>query len=458
MKAIQQRVRRERGLNLALAHWAVGLLRKDTRSPFAPDVLEELQATNRAWRQIVAGERAEAKRRRGERVRRIKRRFGSTRAVHHARRDHDLALKALDGVFEQRESILYQIGDACAWAVLGGQTRLLIPLFNKGKRNALPTGVGLGGPVHVASSAHATGNFLVVHNDLTRCICTGDLTVVWAKRPWRHPAVFEVKTTEPDEHGQSTISLLGNEGGWPVDLELLRDFHSQLGFAVAEPEPLGERAEKQWQEITSRAELMQDISASGLKPLSAEGRTLWKGIERVLQAALRTGYTYDQVEPGVYMIAVRNGETGEFEVNFEAALTRLRDDIFWRTPKMRWGSAGTSQLSTDTAGAPLVAPILLWRISPALAAHLVANELVLIGYVREDVWPTVFAHRGIARQIDEEGKWLLRRGAGLVTFNPVEVAKITAGVIFSGISPIAVADAVDADLTAQANRPEGSDS
>jgi len=58
--------------------------------------------------------------------------------------------------------------------------------------------------------------------------------------------------------------------------------------------------------------------------------------------------------------------------------------------------------------------------------------------------------RGIEREIDEEGNWLLRCGHALVTFNNVEVAKITAGVIFSGISPTAVADAVDADLTAQA--------
>jgi hypothetical protein len=38
----------------------------------------------------------------------------------------------------------------------------------------------------------------------------------------------------------------------------------------------------------------------------------------------------------------------------------------------------------------------------------------------------------------------------LVTFSNLEVAKLTAGVIFSGISPIAVAEAVNAELEAQA--------
>lgn len=90
---------------------------------------------------------------------------------------------------------------------------------------------------------------------------------------------------------------------------------------------------------------MPDISASGLKPLCANGRALWGGIERVLNATLRTGYTYDLLEAGVYVIAVRNGGEGQFQDNLEAALESRSDDIFWRTPKLRWGSAATSELA-----------------------------------------------------------------------------------------------------------------
>lgn len=454
MKAVLQHVRRAQERNCALAFWAADLLRKDTTQPLAPSVLEELQTMNRSTRQVVAAFRADLKQRRGQRTSRITSRFGSSAAVHQARKEHDQAIKALEGVFEQFEAILFQIGDACAWAVLGGQTRVLMPLYKRGgNRHPLPTGPGLEGPVYVLSQAHATGNFLALHNDLTNCLCIGDLTFVWANRPWRHPSVFEVKTTGPDENDRSMIGLFGVEGGWPADVEMLHEIHAQLGFEVDAAPPLDERGERQWREITERAELMQNISASGLKPLNADERTLWSAVERVLVAALRTGYAYDQVEPGVYMIAVRNKELGEFVPNFEAALTRLRDEVFALTPEMAWSSASTSQLWEDTAGAPLFAPLLLWRIPAALSAHLTANQLVLIGYVREDVWPTLFAERGIERKIDEDGQWLLRRGEALVTFRAVEVAKITAGVIFSGISPIAVADAVDADLTGQAAAP-----
>jgi hypothetical protein len=451
MKAVLRHVRKAQLRNSALAFWAANLIRGDTSKALSPEVLHQIQTMNLSSRQICAAFRADLKRRRSRRASRITSRFGSSKAVHQARREHDQAIKALEGVFEQFEAILFQIGDACAWAVLGGQTRVLMPLYKKGgNRHPLPTGAGLEGPLHVLSKAHATGNFLVLHNDLTNCLCIGDLTFVSVNRPWRHPSVFEVKTTEPDKNDRSTIGLFGAKGGWPVDVEMLLDIHTQLGFAIDAAPPLDERGERQWREITERAELMQNISASGLKPLSADGRTLWSAVERVLVAALRTGYTYDQVEPGVYMIAVRNRELGEFQPNFEAAFTRLRDDVFSLTPKLGWTTASTSQLWADTAGAPLFAPLLLWRIPAALSAYVAANELVLMGYVREDVWPTLFAERGIERAIDEDGQWLLRRGDALVTFRAVEVAKITAGVIFSGISPIAVADAVDADLTGQA--------
>ncbi len=71
---------------------------------------------------------------------------------------------------------------------------------------------------------------------------------------------------------------------------------------------------------------------------------------------------------------------------------------------------------------------------------------VAVGRIREDVWPTVLAEGGIERVIDDEGSWQLWRGEALGTFNNVEVAKLTAGVIFSGISPIAVTETVDAAL------------
>ena len=131
-----------------------------------------------------------------------------------------------------------------------------------------------------------------------------------------------------------------------------------------------------------------------------------------------------------------------------AAWSRWKEDIADATPGVKWGHAATSQMATIATGAPIAAPILLWRIAPELAARLVANELLLIGLVREDLWAELFAARNIEREIDE-GHWLLTRGKGRVTFSPVEVAKITAGVIFSGISPAGVADAVAADLARQ---------
>jgi hypothetical protein len=52
----------------------------------------------------------------------------------------------------------------------------------------------------------------------------------------------------------------------------------------------------------------------------------------------------------------------------------------------------------------------------------------------------------------EKGSWVLTSGSGKITFGPVEVQKLKSGVIFTGISPEAVAEAVAQDLAQQQGR------
>jgi hypothetical protein len=148
------------------------------------------------------------------------------------------------------------------------------------------------------------------------------------------------------------------------------------------------------------------------------------------------------------MIAVRNSEGDNVKAALEDAFTRWRDDV-GQQPGVEWTSADTMMLAGEAAGAPIASPILLWRIAPELAARMVANQLILIGLIRGSLWEDLFQAHGITRDIDEDGGWQLRRGEALVTFTRVEVAKVTAGATFSGISPSSVADAVAAELSRQ---------
>lgn len=448
MQAIQRRIQREREFNLLIARWAAMTLRH-RGGALTPATLEELQRWNRELRLDVDRWLSLLRERRGTRGQRIARRFGSTTAVHAARLAHDRALKNLQAMLRRRETVLRQVGDACAWMVLGGRTRVLFPLYNGGKLNPLPTNEGLWGPSHVATEAHATGRFLVIQNDLTRCLCTGDLTVVRADGPWRHPAVFEVKTSKPDPDGKSRITMLGTEGGWPTDIALVRDFREVLGFQLDDDAALDARAERQMQEILSRADLMHDISGSGMRPLSADGRTTWRALENVLRHALVHGTGFDLLEAGVYVAAVRCEPTDDFAALAGEVLGRVAEELNAAPGTDGWSVGTSGDLLDNPAAAPVVPPILLWRIGPELAARLVAQELFMAGYVRRSVWEDAFRAAGVSFSVEDDGGWVLRQGTGRVTFNQVEVAKLTGGVIYSGISPTAVAAAVAEDLRRQ---------
>src|SRR6266540_2039348 len=104
-----------------------------------------------------------------------------------ASRDAVLQHMEMLGVRERvlvlRRLLLRQIADAFAWLVLRMDARLILPLYRE-QTHQLPRGEGLGGPAELARRAMRSGEFLVIENDLTRCLGIGDLTVVFADRPW----------------------------------------------------------------------------------------------------------------------------------------------------------------------------------------------------------------------------------------------------------------------------------
>jgi len=105
-------------------------------------------------------------------------------------------LQERDRALTLRRLLLRQIADAFVWHVLRLDARVILPLYRE-QTHSLPRREGLGGPAELARRAMQSGELFVFENDLTRCLGVGDLTVVFATRPWTHPLTYEVKSSWP---------------------------------------------------------------------------------------------------------------------------------------------------------------------------------------------------------------------------------------------------------------------
>lgn len=102
---------------------------------------------------------------RDARIARYRRRYGPSARIGEHLRNCDLIAQELN----QLRAILRQLGDAVAWAILRSDARIIRPLFAK-RTHFLSEGPGLVGPVQLIISAHELGQFLVIDNDVTRCL------------------------------------------------------------------------------------------------------------------------------------------------------------------------------------------------------------------------------------------------------------------------------------------------
>src|SRR5438128_3530801 len=145
---------------------------------------------------------------------------------------HVETLRVRERVLVLRRLLLRQIADAFAWLVLRLDARLILPLYRE-QTHQLPRGAGLSGPAELARRAMKSGELLVIENDLTRCLGVGDLTVVFAARPWKHPISYEVKSSARPawrlgaELQIEAIAAVSND---PADVQLHERFTAAAGF------------------------------------------------------------------------------------------------------------------------------------------------------------------------------------------------------------------------------------
>jgi len=97
--------------------------------------------------------------------------------------EHNALLDTRDVALEQQRCMFRQIGDACAWLVLGLDPRQIAPLFIEGRTHHLPTELIGRSPLFMMHQLHSSGGCFGIVNDLTRCLSTGDVTIVGRGSP-----------------------------------------------------------------------------------------------------------------------------------------------------------------------------------------------------------------------------------------------------------------------------------
>ncbi len=378
--------------------------------------------------------------------RRLVARMKSGRAFRDAVLEHMAALRTRDKVLVLRRMILRQVADAFAWVVLRQDARLILPLYRE-QTHQLPRGEGLSGPAELARRAMGSGEFFVIENDLTRCLGVGDLTVVFASRPWRHPLTYEVKASARPAFvlgAQLEVEAIAIVSDDPADVAMHEAFKAATGFPDLAAEVRSREQPAQTAEQLAAADLVRAANRGAGERLPGPSKKAWKTVGTVLGRALADGTGFDLSERGVAYVAIRSID--------DEAPDAVSRDVFERVSELpgfasdNAKSASSVELRQNDEWSALVLPIALWPVGRDVRAALLCGELYLASIIRVDTWREAMAAEGL-ELIEERHSWTIKAPSGRAAhLDVLEVGKLTLGVAFSGVSPREIAAGLAASM------------
>lgn len=355
---------------------------------------------------------------------------------------HREALEVRERALNNSRAILRQIGDAFAWLVLRADPSLIVPL-SVPRNHHLPLEVGLVGPIRLMDSAHATGKFLVIDNDLTRCLGIGDLTVVRSDGRWVRPLPIEVKTSGEFKAGaRLNVDVITAVSDHPIDAELFNEFRSilQLRDPPATPARPSRNAEAQTEEIIRHSQILGMVTGRLRERAPPPKQSLWPGIKNVLNNALTTGACFDLLDEGIIAAAVRVHPGDDHDTELGNVITKL-DELGYGGSRPELMNATTEDLKREEAVSAYVPPVALWPLPLPLRKALLGGELFYACIYDPAVWDRAMQEQGIS--VKREGEfWLLEKDGLVGRYDPIEVKKLTWGVLFAGVKPREIASVV----------------
>jgi hypothetical protein len=281
--------------------------------------------------------------------------------------------------------------------------------------------------------AHETGDFLVVDNDLTRCLGIGDITVVPTKFAWRHPLSIELKSSAVPGIAAVDVDMLTTVSSDPMHTQLHEAFVHALNLNEGALRQLDIRGVKQKDEMLRRGELLARVFNVPRNVVSTHQST-WKSLRNVLDRTLQFGSALDVPEPGVAYIAICCWDN-DAGVKDLAQLTELLRDV--GIPKGE-PSLTVEDFRTMESLSSVVAPIYLWSLPSHQRIALLIGDVFLGVVFAESVWRDAFAKEGMVLH-ENNSEWQISGNHVDFSFDRFEVLKLKAGVAFGGISPRAVA-------------------
>lgn len=376
--------------------------------------------------------------RRGIRAKRVRDLVGAS--VGPLMSEHHDWLRRRDAVLARRRSALRQIGDALAWLLLRGDMGAISAVYDDSRTHQLPPLEALTGQATLIEQITDLTNLLVIDNDLTRILGVGDLTIATPRSQPLRPFFLEVRThgnivTDPS----TTLTINGVFPDSDLDEGIRSQLRAALHFEEGPGPPPGSRKHRQLEEITKTTERLYRVLSRDRARLAAPAPVHVKTIEQVLRHADVMGYAFDLPRNGVAYLAVSQSDGAEVDPN--PALEKLaRAGVAVDDPA--WGSVSSISIEPLPDFGLIIPPVALWPFPPDLRARILNQDLVLLGYIRRDVWKQSFAKLGWELEVTEERGWRIRNNGHERELVWSAAVHAQLGTAFLGFDPDNVAQTV----------------
>ncbi len=425
MRRLQAEIERLRGQNREIAKSAC-----DTAdvlsSRLTPALLRDAQMALRQNLLYVERRLSRLDDRRKRRSAVLGRRFTGTPYFRECRGIHVALLQQREDLLAWQRNLLRQVGDTFAWMVLRRDPNIIGALYAR-RSHSLPTLEGLLGPAMLSDDAHTSGALLVIDNDLTRCLGTGDLTVVSNDHEWVRPLVVEVKSTLSEE-GHVDINAFGPSANDASDRRLYALLNRAFRAESDPPHDVSLQHQKQRDDMLDHVKVLHASMARQVQSAGGASAIRWRTLENVLSKALQNGGSADIVD-GVAYLAVRAREDDKPGDE----LVRLRD--FLR-------QAGVSPTAESTTSgdfqerdflSALLPPIPLWRLSHAVRVSILSGDLFFATCYKPSIWEDAFGEYGITLT-SEKGGWRITKDGQTLMARARDVVALRYAVALIGMS------------------------